>query len=217
MTASVPLADLADIQIGYQHRDRARPLGSDPAGSHRIVQIKDLDLRGEYKGTVLDGGGAAPYVWPGDLDRVTPAGGPTRYVVSRGDVLFLSRGKRPLAVPMRDSPRDTIASYYFYILRPDPDRVRFEYLAWYINQPAAQTFLESHQRGSHIQMIPRNAFEKLEVPLPPLRIQDRITELERLRQREQFAMERLIDARRRLVTGLALKAVTQPSRTPRTH
>ena len=98
----VLLAELADIQVGYQHRDRAQPVGSDPAGSHRIVQIKDLDLKGEHLGMVLEAGGAAPYVWAEDLDRVTPAGGAERYVVSRTDVLFLSRGTRPLAVPVRD-------------------------------------------------------------------------------------------------------------------
>src|SRR5712671_3645249 len=56
---------------------------------------------------------------------------------------------------------------YFYILRPNADRVDPEYLAWFINQPTTQACLERLQRGSHIKIIPKSAFEELEVVLPP--------------------------------------------------
>jgi restriction endonuclease S subunit len=198
------LRDIAEIQIGYQHRDKGHPLNMGSTGSHRIIQIKDLEER--FKGEVIERGGSAPYVWSDSLYQVTPAGDAERYLVNHGDVLFLSRGQRTYAVPVLQTLENTVASYYFYILRPDADRVDAEYLAWFINQPTTQARLERLQRGSHIKIIPKSAFEALEVVLPSLAIQRAIVELERLRQKEAYTMGRLTQARKRLVNGLALRA-----------
>ena len=200
------LREIAETQIGYQNRDSAHPASALAKGSHRIIQIKDLDLEGRFKSTVLDRGGITPYIWPSNLFWVTPPGDARRYQVDRGDVLFLSRGQRPLAIPVSESLPETIASYYFYILRPDLNRALPEYLAWFINQSSARVYLESRQIGSHIKMIPKLAFEELEVALPPLATQRSIIELEKLRQKEEHAMAQLAKARKRLIDGVALKA-----------
>lgn len=202
------LREIAETQIGYQNRDSAHPASALTKGSHRIIQIKDLDLEGRFKSTVLNRGGVTPYIWPSNLFWITPSGDARRYEVDRGNVLFLSRGQRPLAIPVLDPLPDTIASYYFYILRPDTKRALPEYLAWFINQPSARAYLESRQLGSHIKMIPKLAFEELEVALPPLAIQRSIVELEKLRQKEEHAMVQLARARKKLVDGLALEAAT---------
>src|SRR5215471_4153027 len=203
------LRDMAEIQVGYQHRDKGHPINMGSTGTHRIIQIKDLDLEEQFKREVIGRGGSAPYVWLDNLYQVTPAGDAERYLVSQGDVLFLSRGQRTYAVPVLQALENTVASYYFYILRPDADRVDPEYLAWFINQPTAQACLERLRRGSHIKIIPKSAFEELEVVLPPLATQRAIVELERLWRREAYIMSRLVQARRRLVNGLALRAALE--------
>ena len=203
------LRDIAEIQIGYQHRDKGHPITTGSTGTHRIIQIKDLNLEEPFKREVIGRGGSAPYVWLDNLYQVTPAGDAERYLVSQGDVLFLSRGQRTYAVSVLQALENTVASYYFYILRPDADHVDPEYLAWFINQPTAQACLERLQRGSHIKIIPKSAFEELEVVLPPLATQRAIVELERLRQREAYIMSRLVQVRKRLIHGLALRAAQE--------
>jgi len=198
----IQLKELAAIQIGYQHRDKAQPISALESGSHRIIQIKDL-LHAEFRG------GIGPTLRSTNLYRITPSGDADRYQVKRGDVLFLSRGQRAIAAPVLDPLENALASYYFYILRPDLEKIIPEYLSWFINQPTAQSFLERNQRGSHIKMIPKASLEELEVILPPVATQRAIVELERLRQKEELAMIRLADARRRLITGLALTAATE--------
>lgn len=198
----IQIKDLADIQIGYQHRDKAQPIGAYASGSHRIIQIKDL-AHAEFRG------GIGPRVSLNNLYWITPSGDADRYQVRQGDVLFLSRGQRAIAAPVLDSVEKTLASYYFYILRPDAERVTAEYLSWFINQPTAQSYLERRQLGSHIKMVPKASFEELEIIVPPVATQRAIVELERLRQNEERAMAHLADARRRLITGLALKAATK--------
>jgi type I restriction modification DNA specificity protein len=208
-SCEMKLKDVAEIQIGYQHRDKGHPITTGSASTHRIIQIKDLDLEERFKNEVIERGGSVPYVWPNHLYQVTPAGDAERYLVSQGDVLFLSRGQRTCAVPIVQTLENTVASYYFYILRPDADRVDPEYLAWFINQPTTQACLERLQRGSHIKIIPKSAFEELEVVLPPLATQRAIVGLERLRQKEAYTMRRLVQARQRLVNGLALRAAQE--------
>ena len=203
------LRDIAEIQIGYQHRDKGHPIHMVSTGTHRIIQIKDLGLEELFKGEGMERGGSAPCVWLDSLYQVTPAGDAERYLVRQGDVLFLSRGQRTYAVPVLQPLENTVASYYFYILRPAADRVDPAYLAWFINQPTEQACLERLQRGSHIKIIPKSAFETLEVVLPPLATQRTIVELERLRQKEAYTMSRLVQARKRLVNGLALRAAQE--------
>lgn len=200
--------EIAEIQIGYQNRDSARPASALTKGSHRIIQIKDLDPERRFKSMILDRGGIAPYVWPKNIFWITPPGDAERYLVKRGDVLFLSRGQKPFAVAVSDDLPQTIASYYFYILRPDSNRILPEYLAWFINQPSAQAYLESRQLGSHIKMVPKLAFEELAVALPPLATQRAIVALEKLRQKEEHFMAQLAKARKRLIDGVALLAAT---------
>lgn len=200
------LRDIAEIQIGYQHRDKGHPITMGSTGTHRIIQIKDLDMEERFKNEVIERGGSTPYVWPDSLYQVTPMGNAERYLVSQGDVLFLSRGQRTCAVPILHTLDHTIASNYFYILRPAADRVDPEYLAWFINQPTTQACLERLQRGSHIKIIPKAAFADLEMILPPLATQGAIVQLERLRQQEAYTMSRLVQARQRLINGLALRA-----------
>jgi hypothetical protein len=203
------LRNVAEIQIGYQHRAKSYPINMGSTGTHWVIQIKDLDLEERFKGEVIKRGGSAPYVWLDSLSRVTPAGDAERYLVNQGNVLFLSRGQHTYAVPIVQLLENTIASYYFYILRPDTDRVDPEYLAWFINQPTTQACLERLQRGSHIKIIPKSAFEELEMLLPPLAMQRAIVELERLRQQEAYIMSRLVQARKRLLNNLALQAAQE--------
>ena len=200
------LTEVADIQIGYQHRDKSCPITMGSVGSRQIIQIKDLDLEGRFREVVMESGGMVPYVWTHSLYRVTPPGKPERYLVNKGDVLFLSRGVRTLAVPIVKVLENIIAAYYFYILRPVQDCVTNEYLAWYINQPTAQAFLERRQRGSAMKMIPKHALEELHIAVPSLKTQDSIVQIERLRQKEEFLMGRLAHKRKRMTDAVSIRA-----------
>lgn len=192
---SAVLSEIAEVQIGYQHREPGGPITPSTPGSYRIVQIKDLDESGHL---VTD------HLW-----RVTPSGDAKRYRVSEGDILFLSRGNHPKAVPVREPLTMTVASNFFYIVRVRTEVVHPEYLAWYLNQPWAKAQIRKKQHGSHIKIVPKNLFENLEIRLPSLQAQKAIMELDHLRWQEEQMVGRLVEARRRLVYGLALEAASR--------
>lgn len=209
-SALYKLGDIAEIAIGYQHRERVSHVEH---GTHRLIQGKDI-VRSEELADDSDHQ-SGWRVLTQELDRVTPKGNAGRYRIQPGDLLFVSRGTTNIAVPLvepfvKPMPFDwdtLIPAYVFYILRPDHQRVLPEYLAWFINQRPAQAFLARHSRGTLVKLLPKSVFEELEVPVPPLEKQRLIVELEHLRAREEFLLKQLADARRRLVQRTCLAAV----------
>lgn len=183
------IKDIAKIQIGYQSRGR---LASDPKGTHQVIQIKDVDSENR-----LD---------PSDLYRVTPEGVVNRYLVNQGDVLFQSRGKGNPAVPITEQLEDTIATSYFYILKLETGKVLPEYLAWYINQPAGQGFIQSRARGTGMLMIPKKDFIEMDVDVPPTEIQKAIVRLDGLKRKECRLLLELEIKRSLLIQSVCLKA-----------
>ena len=136
------LGEIASVRSGYQFRGPLRP---DPAGTVRVIQIKDI----------ADGHLAAQP----DLIHVRLDRSPDPYLIQRNDVLFLSRGQRLSAIAIDQPLNATITYSYFYIVRLHP-RVDVipQYLAWYINQPTAQAFLRSVHEGSNMPLPPPTRF-----------------------------------------------------------
>lgn len=183
------LSSLVSVQIGYQHRERLEQWSE---GNYRFIQIKDFDDHRQ--------------LLQGQLFRVTPKRIEERYIVKQGDVLFLSRGHKLFASAVTDPLKDTIAAYYFYILRLETPHLLPEYLAWYINQQPAQAFLETNMRGSYMKMIPKHAIGHLPVEIPSLDTQRRILALNNLRIQEQELVNEISRKRNQLVEHLCLRA-----------
>jgi hypothetical protein len=181
------MEDLAEVQIGYQFRGKVK---EDPQGSHAVVQIKNI---ANWERIAWD-----------ELARINPIGDFERYLVTRGDVLFLARGKRQLAFYVDCDPVETLVASYFYLLRADVEVIVPAYLAWYLNQRPAQRFFYNRARGSRILMMAKGEFLDLPVTLPSLEDQRRIVTLEGLARREVSLHQELIRRRRQLVTERCL-------------
>jgi restriction endonuclease S subunit len=183
------LKDIAEIQLGYQAREKMRP---DADGSHGVIQIKDVteDDAVDFSGLV----------------RIRPEREPERYEVREGDVLFISRGNRLRAAAVAAPPLPTMAVSFFYILRPDPASVLPAYLSWAINQPDVQAQVQRAAMGTGIPHIRRKPVENLLIHVPPLDIQRRILRVSELMRRERNLAERLLDKRQELATAICLGA-----------
>lgn len=202
--------DIATIQIGYQFREKLT-MASD--GTHQVIQVKDIDEHNDHR------------LVPSSLYRVTPKRDAEKYEVTNGDVLFLSKGRRNYATLIDgliedypwikpDGSRDTfsvktIAASYFYTLKPKSDRVRPEYLAWAINAPPAQAYLQSMASGSAMPFIPKHSLIEMEIDVPDLDTQRSIVQLHALSLREGWLLKRLEQRRSDLVTGVCLAAARQ--------
>jgi len=186
------LRGVADIQIGYQLPGR---VPHDSAAAYRIIRMRDINDAGRLCTEKM--------AW------FTPQRDAARYAVRDGDVVFQARGSRNKAFVLRDVPTATLASNHFYIVRMRSDAVLPEFLAWFVNQPSAQTHLTGKAQGTTMMLVPKEAFESLEVDVPPLDVQRKIVELAALRQLERNLIENLELKRDTLIRALSLRAVAR--------
>ncbi|KKZ13033.1 MAG: hypothetical protein TE42_01890 [Candidatus Synechococcus spongiarum SP3] len=129
---------------------------------------------------------------------------PGHCLVQGGEVLFKSRGdSSTAAVVSTDLGEPAVAILPLLILRPDQGLIRGDYLAWAINQPDAQHRLQREAQGTSLRMIPKTVLERLDIPLPDLDVQRRITTIHALAQREDHLLRQLAH-RRQQRTGFML-------------
>lgn len=184
------ITEIADIQLGYQFRKKIEPADD---GTNWVIQIRDFD-----ENRILN---------KESLVRVridTPA---DKYMISKGDVLFLARGQRNWAAPIVDDLEATVAVSHFFVVRPKQENVLSEYLAWYINQAPAQEYLHNIARqGTHMPLIPLSAFVGLKVDIPDIETQAKIVELSRLMEKEKQLLSALQEKRSHLINAVCLSA-----------
>ena len=186
------LRDIAEIRIGYQFRGKVTP---DPTSDVRVVQIKDIDS--DLRVRVSD-------LTTVRIDKPEP------YLTQAGDVLFLNRGHRLYAVVVPELEPNTIATGYFFILRPNYRVVLQEYLAWSLNQPDFQESLRPFHRGSHIPMVSRIDVEELRIQVPPLDVQRRILALNNFLDQERRLFAAILEKRSLLVQAVSRKLMHDP-------
>jgi restriction endonuclease S subunit len=181
------IAELASVYTGYHFRGS---VNHKPNGQYAVIQAKDVDDSLSFD--------------PERLARVDLGLDAERYLLRRGDVLFLSRGQRPWAMPLSDLVGATIAPSSFYVVRTDSSRIRPEYLAWYLNHESTQAMLKTMTTGSNIPFVSRAEFETLPVTVPAISLQDKIVALTKLEEREQKLLRELADRRAKLVDAVCM-------------
>lgn len=186
----VHITDIADINIGYQFRAKIEPADD---GTHAVIQIRDFDDNRNLK--------------TAELSRVKIDKPVEQFHVSKGDILFLSRGHRNWAAPIGEDLNNAIAASHFFILKIKSADVMPEYLAWYLNQAPAQEYLHNNARhGTHMPLIPLFAFKGLSVDVPQKEMQGKIVELSKLKEKEKLLVAMLEEKRGRLINEVCLKA-----------
>jgi len=189
------LKNLAKIRIGYQLRGR---LHHDPAGTRRIIQMRDVQENG--------------LVSADDLTSFTPKRDADQYIVGPRDILVLARGNRNRAFVAENLPDTTVASNHFFIVTPDAARLRPAYLAWYLNCRPVQSTLQASAQGTTVMLVRRSAFGEIEIEVPPLDVQDTVLKLAELREKQRGLVNQLEVKRDALIEAACLDAVSTANR-----
>jgi hypothetical protein len=189
------LSKLGRVHGGYQSRTA---IVQASGGAHRLVQLRDL----------LGGGKVA---WHGVL-RFHAQPSPADTVLAAGDVLFQAKGAANTAIALGEVPAGSYAAGCFFVIRPAVGRVLPAYLAWYINQPSAQRYIQQRAgQGVLTPNVPRAVLESLPVLVPPLAVQQRMADLLALLAEEQQLVHELGRQRRVLVDAVCRKAAEHNS------
>lgn len=163
------IGDCAEVLPGYSLKARAE---HEPDGTHQIIMAKHLTEGAAYR-----------YRDEHEL-RMTPTGNVDKYVVNAGDVLFVSRGTKNHSVVVESVPANTLASSTLYVLKIKPG-IDPAYVAWYLNQAAAQAAISQVRTGAGTPIVQRSVFTEMAIPLPELSLQHQIVRLGDLMARER--------------------------------
>lgn len=184
------LSELAFLLPGHPFRGAIKPV---PAGEARVVQMRDVSPSGEI-------------AWF-DMVRTNLTGRREPDWVAAGDILFVARGQRLFAVYVDEAPYQAVPANQFIhlrLMREAEGQVLPEFLAWQINQPPAQRYLQGVATGTHLPSVSKSALSKLPITVPQsIEVQERVVRLDRLVQDEARAYQALIQNRRDLMSAVA--------------
>lgn len=125
-------------------------------------------------------------------------------LLTKGDILFSSKGSRNFAVVYDGDIGPAVASTTFIVLRISPayqQEVLPEYLSWFMNQPLAQNRMKALAKGTFIPSITMKALGDLAVDVPDLEKQRLILKISALRNEERHLYAKIEELREQLIQG----------------
>lgn len=186
------LGDVAAIAAGYPLRGAVDELTS---GDVAIVQMRNVDADSGVN-------------WS-EVQRIAlPSKRPPAFLAV-GDIIFTTRGTRNFALALDTVEGQAVCSPHFFVIRVlDANRIAPAFLAWQINQRAAQEYFQREATGSHILNIRREVIENLPVAIPPVATQHIIVALADAARSERASLTKLIENRNQQLEAVALGLAT---------
>ena len=185
------LKNIAKIHSGYINRGKIDPRDD---GTCFLLQAKDVDA--DHLSYRTDA-----------LVRFMPTLSGKDWFLKPGDILFMARGARNFSVLIDKLPDSVLAAACFFVVRISNSEILPEYLCWYLNQlPVGEYLKRFSGRGVHMPVVKRAVLESIDIPLPPIKTQKQVSEINKLLQKEQDLFKKLAEKRRNLMTGICLKA-----------
>ena len=179
------------IVSGYSFRGKIQHSAK---GNLRVVQLKDMENN---------------YSQIGDnCVRLERGGIGDKYLLERGDILFISKGANNFAIVYR--PKNsipTVASSVFYVIKVDDSKADPGYVAWYVNSKEVQQYFQANATGTYSPSINREVVEEISLKLPSLEDQRRIANVARLAQKEQNIYTALKEKRNQLIEAQLLQVI----------
>ncbi len=185
------IIEIAEIHSGYPFR---KAINHEANGDLAVIQMSDLQNH-----TKLN---------YGKLVTVKGIQPKPHHFVKPGDLLFIAKGAHNFATHIDRHVERAIVTANFLIIRVTAPDVMPEYLAWYINQSPAQTFLKENAKGSSIPAISKAALSKLHVPIPSLKLQQQIVRTQQLLELENHLQSRIQNSRRKIIEAQLLKTAS---------
>lgn len=176
-TETLPIEACAKVLPGFSIKTA---VVHDPNGTHQVILAKHLPGDNFY------------HYRPEHELRILLKKSVDRYLVTSGDLIFMSRGALNRAVLLEAAPPLTLASASFYILKPKQG-ILPAYLTWYLNQEPVQTKIAEIRTGAGTPFVPRSDFSQIPIMLPPVDVQQKLGEINKLMTHERYLMNKRVE------------------------
>jgi restriction endonuclease S subunit len=119
----------------------------------------------------------------------------------------MARGVKNFSVLIGILPDSVLAAACFFVIRISNSEILPEYLSWYLNQSPVEEYLQRFSgRGVHMPVVRRAVLESIDIPIPLYKTQKKVSEINKLLQKEQALYKKLAEKRKNLMTEICLKA-----------
>lgn len=186
------ISQIAEIKSGYLFKEGIKP---DKEGNVSVIQLKDVSNRG-----ILNAH---------ELQRISLDKVGSENFLSVGDVLLKAKTNRPVSAVIKDRLPNAIATAHYFVISINKSEVLSGYLAWYLNQRPAQIYFNRNAGGTRIQVINKQLLSELEVVVPDLKTQEKITKIYELHQREQDLVDAIKEKKHGLILAQLLSAISK--------
>ncbi len=150
-------------------------------GSARFMRLSDLsDLKA----------GRSPVLATGEAPAVARA-----LMIEEGDLIVGARGAVTDVCVANGAVFGAFISLDLYLVRPNRAMVNPQYLAAFLEIPTTQALFAGSKQGSGLARLPKDALEKMEVPVPPVQSQQLIAGLALSFAEESKLLKKLTDLR----------------------
>lgn len=119
-----------------------------------------------------------------------------RHLLQPGDILFAAKGTKNFATVYEEHNGPCVASSTFLVIRLKEDlkdKVKPDFIAWFINHPNTQKWLKANAIGSALPSISKTVLSGLDISIPAMSIQKSILKIDALRLREKQLQNQLIN------------------------
>jgi hypothetical protein len=188
------LKNITKIQSGYINRGKIEPRDD---GTCLLLQAKDTDSDSLSYRTEA-------------LVRFMPRLSGKDWFLKPGDILFMARGARNFSVLIDKLPDSVLAADCFFVVRIANSEILPEYLCWHLNQSPIDEYLKRFSgRAVHMPVVRRAVLESIDIPLPSIKIQTQVSEMNKLLHKEQELYKRLAEKRKYLLTEICLNSIRE--------
>lgn len=184
----VAIKDIAEVNSGLSFRGKIK---ADRAGEISVIQMRDL--MNDYSSI----GDSCLAI---DRNKVKE-----KHLLKKGDLLFIAKGNVNTAIYYNGSPENAVATSVFFVVRIDKNRAVPGYVQWYLNLSQSQKHFKQNQTGTYTPAVKKDVVEEMQLTLPDLKVQEKISKIYALEAIESRILSKLQEMRSSCLNSLLLK------------
>jgi len=116
-----------------------------------------------------------------------------KHRLEEGDLLIANKGSRITTYLYDGEPINCVASSSFFVIRVDRQKLNPVFLRWYLHQSPAKEYLTYHSTLSNIPSLAKPKLDQLKIPVPPLSVQLKVSEVLFALEQERQLLKKMIE------------------------
>ena len=189
-TSKIKMANISTIRQGHLFRKGIRNL---PRGEVNLIQPSDVDEDSDIEFHKLH------KVRLSDIKKAA--------MIGADDVIVKSKSSRPIFFKVNIPKGSYAVTDQFLIISIDKNIINPDYLLWYFKTKNVKRYLRNRMCGTSVPFIKKETIEKMEVPVPSLKNQERIIMLDRLMKEEKRLSEEIIDHKKKIIEKASMTII----------